>query len=136
MSNFLFDDELDNELHNSTYGGRYLQMNADDDKFPVLIRRDSFPGIVSLFTYSLPIPFAFSVLTGAPSFRPLPETHSCEQKPQAALRNGHSSQPATLRTPLLQLLPKVQLVQETMLLQDKVRQRPMAPTDSLQISAV
>jgi hypothetical protein len=22
-------------------------MNADDDKFPVLIRRDSFPGIVS-----------------------------------------------------------------------------------------
>lgn len=46
MSNFLFDDELDNELHNSTYGGRYLQMNADDDKFPVLIRRDSFPGIV------------------------------------------------------------------------------------------
>ena len=47
MSNFLFDDELDNELHNSTYGGRYLQMNADDDKFPVLIRRDSFPGIVS-----------------------------------------------------------------------------------------
>lgn len=43
---FLFDDELDNELHSSTYGGRYLQMNADDDKFPVLIRRDSYPGIV------------------------------------------------------------------------------------------
>lgn len=48
MSTFLFDDELDSELHNSTYGGRYLQMNADDDKFPVLIRRDSFPGIVSI----------------------------------------------------------------------------------------
>lgn len=47
MSTFLFDDDLDNELHNSTYGGRYLQMNADDDKFPVLIRRDSYPGIVS-----------------------------------------------------------------------------------------
>jgi len=46
MSTFLFDDDLDNELHNSTYGGRYLQMNADDDKFPVLIRRDSYPGIV------------------------------------------------------------------------------------------
>lgn len=53
MSNFLFDDELDNELHNSTYGGRYLQMNADDDKFPVLIRRDSFPGIVSGIIFAL-----------------------------------------------------------------------------------
>lgn len=31
----------------SAWGGKYLQMNTDDDKFPILVRRDSYPGIVS-----------------------------------------------------------------------------------------
>jgi hypothetical protein len=31
----------------NTFGGKYLQMNTDDDKFPILVRRDSFPGLVS-----------------------------------------------------------------------------------------
>ena len=37
-------------LVDSAWGGKYLQMNTDDDKFPILIRRDSYPGIVSLVT--------------------------------------------------------------------------------------
>jgi hypothetical protein len=64
LNNFLFDDELDADLQSecsppsatkwsdrcvadSAWGGKYLQMNTDDDKFPILIRRDSYPGIVS-----------------------------------------------------------------------------------------
>lgn len=64
VTSFLFDDE-DADLRASTreglrrrqlnqpalsdaFGGKYLQMNADDDdKFPILVRRDSFPGMVS-----------------------------------------------------------------------------------------
>lgn len=42
-------DELDADRYilDSAWGGKYLQMNTDDDKFPILIRRDSYPGIVS-----------------------------------------------------------------------------------------
>lgn len=36
LNSFLFDDELDADLQNSAWGGKYLQMNADEDKFPVL----------------------------------------------------------------------------------------------------
>lgn len=28
---------------------KYLNMNATDDKFPILVRRDEFPGLVSKF---------------------------------------------------------------------------------------
>ncbi|KAG0145600.1 hypothetical protein CROQUDRAFT_560724 [Cronartium quercuum f. sp. fusiforme G11] len=46
VTSFLFDDELESDLQHSTFGGKYLQMNTDDDKFPILVRRDSFPGMV------------------------------------------------------------------------------------------
>lgn len=69
LNSFLFDDELDADLQSmsllllphvplarppsgadpaldSAWGGKYLQMNTDDDKFPILVRRDSYPGIV------------------------------------------------------------------------------------------
>ncbi|GEM10551.1 pumilio RNA binding protein [Rhodotorula toruloides] len=36
LNSFLFDDELDADLQNSAWGGKYLQMNTDDDKFPIL----------------------------------------------------------------------------------------------------
>ncbi|ORY89027.1 hypothetical protein BCR35DRAFT_191034 [Leucosporidium creatinivorum] len=36
LNSFLFDDELDTDLQNAAWGGKYLQMNTDDDKFPVL----------------------------------------------------------------------------------------------------
>lgn len=42
---FLFDDELDAE--DSAFIRRYNLQDKTDDKFPVLIRRDSFPGMVS-----------------------------------------------------------------------------------------
>jgi len=29
----------------------YLQMNATEDKFPILVRRDEFPGVVSFSIY-------------------------------------------------------------------------------------
>ncbi|GAA5823058.1 hypothetical protein JCM11251_007469 [Rhodosporidiobolus azoricus] len=38
LNSFLFDDELDADLQNSAWGGKYLQMNTDDDRFPVLVR--------------------------------------------------------------------------------------------------
>lgn len=31
----------------------YLQMNATDDKFPILVRREEFPGLVSDVMYHL-----------------------------------------------------------------------------------
>ena len=30
----------------------YLQMNATDDKFPILVRRDEYPGLVSFVTFA------------------------------------------------------------------------------------
>ncbi|GAA6057883.1 hypothetical protein JCM3770_001815 [Rhodotorula araucariae] len=45
LNSFLFDDELDADLQNSAWGGKYLQMNADDDKFPVLLRRGEGQGL-------------------------------------------------------------------------------------------
>lgn len=30
---------------------KYLNMNATDDKFPILVRRDEFPGLVSNFNF-------------------------------------------------------------------------------------
>lgn len=41
---FLFDDELDAE--DSAFVKKYVNMQEDDDKFPILVRRDSFPGMV------------------------------------------------------------------------------------------
>lgn len=32
----------------------YLQMNATDDKFPILVRREEYPGLVSVVTYQFP----------------------------------------------------------------------------------
>ncbi|KDN49895.1 ARM repeat-containing protein [Tilletiaria anomala UBC 951] len=47
--NFLFDDELDAE---SAFVKKY-NLQEDDDKFPVLIRRDSFPGMLSASSAAL-----------------------------------------------------------------------------------
>jgi hypothetical protein len=30
---------------------KYLNMNATDDKFPILVRREEYPGLVRLFTF-------------------------------------------------------------------------------------
>ncbi|KAI5474402.1 pumilio RNA binding protein, partial [Pseudohyphozyma bogoriensis] len=53
LNSFLFDDELEADLQNSAWGGKYLQMNTDDDKFPILVRRDSYPGILSASSAAL-----------------------------------------------------------------------------------
>ncbi|CAG8742106.1 2611_t:CDS:2, partial [Dentiscutata heterogama] len=53
--NFLLDDDGETSetglnanpsLASSSYVRRYLQMHTDDDKFPILVRRDSYPGMV------------------------------------------------------------------------------------------
>lgn len=50
--NFLLDEEGTNpSTSSSSYVCRYLQMNTDDDLFPVLIRRDSYPGMVFIFLF-------------------------------------------------------------------------------------
>ena len=51
-TSFLFgeDDEktaAQKESATSPDVNSYLQMNATDDKFPILVRRDDFPGLVS-----------------------------------------------------------------------------------------
>lgn len=48
-TSFLFgdDDEKSKESTTSPDVKSYLQMNATDDKFPILVRRDEFPGVVS-----------------------------------------------------------------------------------------
>lgn len=48
----------------SAWGGKYLQMNTDDDKFPILVRRDSYPGIVRCRHF--PTLFSVLVLTSFP----------------------------------------------------------------------
>ncbi|UZO12630.1 uncharacterized protein OCT59_004156 [Rhizophagus irregularis] len=52
--NFLLDEEGTNpSTSSSSYVCRYLQMNTDDDLFPVLIRRDSYPGMLSACSAAL-----------------------------------------------------------------------------------
>ena len=46
-TSFLFDDEDSKESTTSPDVTSYLQMNATDDKFPILVRRNEFPGVVS-----------------------------------------------------------------------------------------
>ena len=54
---FLFgDDEAQGKKEHSTTSPdvkSYLQMNATDDKFPILVRRNDYPGLVS---YIPPLP--------------------------------------------------------------------------------
>lgn len=46
-TSFLFDDEDAKESTTSPDVKSYLQMNATDDKFPILVRRNDYPGVVS-----------------------------------------------------------------------------------------
>lgn len=46
-TSFLFDDEDAKEATTSPGVKSYLQMNATDDKFPILVRRNDYPGVVS-----------------------------------------------------------------------------------------
>ncbi|KAI9759398.1 MAG: hypothetical protein M4579_002387 [Chaenotheca gracillima] len=57
---FLFGDDdsekpLRKDQHSTTSPGvkSYLQMNATDDKFPILVRRDDFPGLLSASSAAL-----------------------------------------------------------------------------------
>ncbi|CAI2166966.1 15262_t:CDS:10 [Funneliformis geosporum] len=51
--NFLLDEEGTNHPMSSSYVCRYLQMHTDDDKFPILVRRDSYPGMLSASSAAL-----------------------------------------------------------------------------------
>ncbi|CAG8471383.1 16677_t:CDS:10 [Funneliformis caledonium] len=53
--NFLLDEEGTTHPMSSSCVCRYLQMHTDDDKFPILVRRDSYPGMVCIggFSYFL-----------------------------------------------------------------------------------
>lgn len=55
MLNLLFDEDPERTGSSKTTQPAaspsvkgYLQMNSTDDKFPILVRRDSYPNIVSL----------------------------------------------------------------------------------------
>ena len=66
-------------IADSAWGGKYLQMNTDDDKFPILIRRDSYPGIVRTFLVSGDLLLTshsrqLSASSAALDLAPLPQT--------------------------------------------------------------
>lgn len=52
-TSFLFDDEDSKESTTSPDVKSYLQMNATDDKFPILVRRNEFPGVLSASSAAL-----------------------------------------------------------------------------------
>ncbi|KAL6720161.1 hypothetical protein ACLMJK_002082 [Lecanora helva] len=52
-TSFLFDDEDSKESTTSPDVKSYLQMNATDDKFPILVRRDDHPGVLSASSRAL-----------------------------------------------------------------------------------
>lgn len=55
---FLFGDEDEaakKEAATSPDVKNYLQMNATDDKFPILVRRDEYPGLVGALQVTCPI---------------------------------------------------------------------------------
>lgn len=45
---FLFGEEESSSNSNSQ---NYLQMNTTDDQFPILVRRDEYPGLVSFHLF-------------------------------------------------------------------------------------
>jgi hypothetical protein len=45
---FLFGEEEPSSNSNSQ---NYLQMNTTDDQFPILVRRDEYPGLVSFHLF-------------------------------------------------------------------------------------
>src|SRR4051812_30859703 len=57
--NFLLDEEGANpsSMSSSSYVCRYLQMHTDDKKFPILVRRDSYPGMVTIHYFVEPLFF-------------------------------------------------------------------------------
>lgn len=57
-TSFLFDDEDAKESTTSPDVKSYLQMNATDDKFPILVRRNDYPGVVSRARSSFPMVIA------------------------------------------------------------------------------
>ncbi|GAA5868617.1 hypothetical protein JCM1840_005513 [Sporobolomyces johnsonii] len=71
LNSFLFDDELDADLQNSAWGGKYLQMNTDDDKFPILVRRGSGGGVLSASSAALDLaPLSQTPASEWPAFSP------------------------------------------------------------------
>jgi len=103
--NFLLDEEGTNHPMSSSYVCRYLQMHTDDDKFPILVRRDSFPGMVIylfftfiLFIYSPVLLFCkrfiysqLSASSAALDLAPLPQSTSrhrgCDSSDRKKLDN-------------------------------------------------
>ncbi|KAH9820580.1 hypothetical protein DFH28DRAFT_629711 [Melampsora americana] len=82
VTSFLFDDELESDLQHSTFGGKYLQMNTDDDKFPILVRRDSFPGMLSASSAALDLaPLAQTPPRHSNLMRPTPTSRGGEWSP-------------------------------------------------------
>ncbi|CAG8547830.1 6137_t:CDS:10 [Acaulospora morrowiae] len=82
--NFLLDDDGEspttglNANPSSLYINHYLQMHSDDDKFPILVRRDSYPGMLSASSAALdlaPLPQTPSRHRGLDSIRNADWTH-------------------------------------------------------------
>ncbi|GAA5912727.1 hypothetical protein JCM6882_005773 [Rhodosporidiobolus microsporus] len=89
LNSFLFDDELDADLQNSAWGGKYLQMNTDDDKFPILVRHGGGAGVLSASSAALELAPLSQQAAGAgewPAFSP---------NAQPTVSAGAPSAPAT-----------------------------------------
>ncbi|GAA5859486.1 hypothetical protein JCM8547_006845 [Rhodosporidiobolus lusitaniae] len=91
LNSFLFDDELDADLQNSAWGGKYLQMNTDDDKFPILVRHGVGAGVLSASSAALELaPLSQNPAGEWPAF-----TQNVAGVPQPTVSAGAPSAPAT-----------------------------------------
>ncbi len=89
-TSFLFDDEDAKESTTSPDVKNYLQMNATDDKFPILVRRNDHPGVVSFLRTYVLLVIAHGLLQLSASSRALDLALSQSPGPEAQA-NGWTS---------------------------------------------
>lgn len=106
-TSFLFDDEDAKESNTSPDVKNYLQMNATDDKFPILVRRNDYPGVVSFVRTYLLLVIAHGLLQLSASSRALdlalsqspgPEAQANGWTPVAGHRLSQQGPPQTVLT--------------------------------------
>jgi len=91
IEKLLFDDENDNSTTGSSYVQRYLQMNTDDDKFPILVRRDSFPGMLSASSAALDLASALEKNNSMKSGRNFERSYSTTRLFTSPVKNSDNA---------------------------------------------
>ncbi|CAG8568058.1 7496_t:CDS:10 [Ambispora gerdemannii] len=92
---FLYEDDGESSGNGNlgpSYVHRYLQMNTDNDKFPILVRRDSFPGMLSASSAALDLaPLAQTSPRHARGWEASRNTDWAQYKPHNEAAERHSA---------------------------------------------